>query len=99
MGERSRLMKNKRRARLYGFIAIAFLAFLGALVLGLSVFGIDLRGTEGGPVGRVEAPATPDSSEQMERAAEAEAAYMARSRQAAAEQARKQAAAQRAVEA
>jgi sortase A len=90
-------MKNRRRARLYGFIAIAFLAFLGALVLGLSVFGIDLMGTEDGPVGRVEAPATPDSSEQMERAAEAEAAYMARSRQAAAEQAREQAAAERAA--
>ena len=92
-------MKNKRRARLYGFIAIAFLAFLGALVLGLSVFGIDLMGTEDGPVGRVEAPATPDSNEQIERAAETEAAYVARARQAAAEQARKQAAAQRAVEA
>jgi sortase A len=90
-------MKNRRRVRLYGFIAIAFLAFLGALVLGLSVFGIDLMGTEDGPVGRVEAPATPDSSEQMEQAAETEAAYVARARQAAAEQARKQAAAERAV--
>ena len=92
-------MKNKRRARLYGFIAIAFLAFLGALVLGLSVFGIDLMGTEDGPVGRVEAPATPDTNEQIQRAAETEAAYVVRARQAAAEQARKQAAAQRAVEA
>jgi LPXTG-site transpeptidase (sortase) family protein len=90
-------MKSRRRARLYGFIAISLLAFLGALVLGLSVFGIDLLGTGDGPVGRVEAPATPDSTEQMERAAEAEAAYVARARQAAAEEARKQAAAERAV--
>lgn len=90
-------MKSRRRARLYGFIAIAILAFLGAVVLGLSVFGIDLLDTGSGPVGRVEAPATPDSTEQMERAAEAEAAYVARARQAAAEEARKQAAAERAV--
>src|ERR671911_2712612 len=97
MGERSRLMKHRRRVRRYGFIAIAFLAFLGVLVLCLSVFGIDLLGTEDGPVGRVEAPATPDSTEQVERAAEVEAAYVTRARQAAAEQAREQAAAERAV--
>lgn len=90
-------MKHRRRVRRYGFIAIAFLAFLGVLVLCLSVFGIDLLGTEDGPVGRVEAPATPDSTEQVERAAEVEAAYIARARQAAAEQAREQAAAERAV--
>lgn len=90
-------MKHRRRVRRYGFIAIAFLAFLGALILSLSVFGIDLLGTEDGPVGRVEAPATLDSTEQVERAARAEAAYSARARQAAAEQAREQAAAERAV--
>jgi sortase A len=90
-------MKHRRRVRRYGFIAIAFLAFLGVLVLCLSVFGIDLLGTEDGPVGRVEAPATPDSTEQVERAAEVEAAYVTRARQAAAEQAREQAAAERAV--
>ena len=90
-------MKHRRRVRRYGFIAIAFLAFLGVLVLCLSIFGIDLLGTEDRPVGRVEAPATPDSAEQLERAAEVEAAYVARARQAAAEQAREQAAAERAV--
>jgi sortase A len=90
-------MKNRRRVRLYGFIAIAFLAFLGALILGLSVFGVDLLGTEDGPVGRVEAPATPDSTEQLQKAAQDEAAYVARARQAAAEQAKEQAAAERAV--
>jgi LPXTG-site transpeptidase (sortase) family protein len=83
--------------RRYGFIVIAFLAFLGVLVLCLSVFGIDLLGTEDGPVGRGEAPVTPDSTEQVERAADVEAAYVTRARQAAAEQAREQAAAERAV--
>jgi sortase A len=97
MGDRARTMKNRRRVRLYGFIAIAFLAFLGALILGLSVFGVDLLGTENGPVGRVEAPATPDSTEQLQKAAQDEAAYVARARQAAAEQAKEQAAAERAV--
>jgi sortase A len=92
-------MKNRRRVRLYGFIAIAFLAFLGALILGLSVFGVDLLGTENGPVGRVEAPATPDSTEQVQRAAQEEAAYITRARQAAAEQAAKEQAAERAVRA
>ena len=83
-------MKYRRRVRLYGFIAVAFLAFLGALILGLSIFGIDLLGTNDGPIGRVEAPATPDSTEQLQRAAQDEASYVARARQAAAEQAAKQ---------
>ena len=90
MGDRARVMKHRRRVRLYGFIAIAFLAFLGALVLGMSIFGIDLLGTGDGPVGRVESPATPDSSEQLQKAAQDEADYVARARQAAAEQAAKQ---------
>jgi sortase A len=89
MGDRARTMKNRRRVRLYGFIAIAFLAFLGALILGMSIFGINLLGTDG-PVGRVVAPATPDSTEQVQRAAQDEADYVARARQAAAEQASKQ---------
>ena len=83
-------MKYRRRVRLYGFIAIAFLAFLGALILGLSIFGIDLLGTSDGPIGRVVAPATPDSAEQVQRAAQDEADYVARARQAAAEQEAKQ---------
>jgi sortase A len=91
-------MKNRRRVRLYGFITIAFLAFLGALILGMSIFGINLLGTNDGPIGRVDAPATPDSADQLQRAAQDEAAYIARARQAAAEQAAKeQAAAERAV--
>ena len=80
-------MKFRRRMRHYGFIAVAFLAFLGALILGLSIFGIDLLGTSDGPIGRVVAPATPDSAEQVQRAAQDEADYVARARQAAAEKA------------
>jgi sortase A len=103
MGDRARTMKNRRRVRLYGFITIAFLAFLGALILGMSIFGINLLGTNDEPLGRVEAPATPDSTEELQRAAQDEAAYIARARHAAAEQAAKeqaakeQAAAERAV--
>jgi sortase A len=90
MGDRARTMKYRRRVRFYGFIAIAFLAFLGALILGLSIFGIDLLGTTDGPIGRMVAPAIPDSAEQVQRAAQDEADYVARAKQAAAEQATKQ---------
>jgi LPXTG-site transpeptidase (sortase) family protein len=90
MGDGPRFLKNRERVRLYGFIAIAFLAFLGALILGMSVLGINLLGTDG-LVGRVVAPATPDSAEQAQRAAQEEAAYVARAKQAAAEQAAKNA--------
>src|SRR5215213_1803996 len=90
MGDGQRFLKNRGRVRLYGFIAIAFLAFLGALILGMSVLGINLLGTDG-LVGRVVAPATPDSAEQAQRAAQEEAAYVARAKQAAAEQAAKNA--------
>jgi len=90
MGDRVRTMKYRRRVRLYGFITIAFLAFLGALILGLSIFGIDLLGTNDGPIGRVDAPATPADSTDLQKAAQDEAAFVARARQAAAEQAAKQ---------
>jgi sortase A len=90
MGDGPRFLKNRERVRLYGFIAIAFLAFLGALILGMSVLGINLLGTDG-LVGRVVAPATPDSAEQAQRAAQEEAAYVAGAKQAAAAQAAKNA--------
>ena len=90
MGDRARTMKNRRRVRLYGFITIAFLAFLGVLILGMSIFGIDLLGTNDGPIGRVDAPATPADSTDLQKAAQDEAAFVARARQAAAEQAAKQ---------
>src|SRR5215208_4994882 len=90
MGDRARTMKNRRRVRLYGFITIAFLAFLGVLILGMSIFGIDLLGTNDGPIGRVDAPATPADSTDRQKAAQDEAVFVARARQAAAEQAAKQ---------
>ena len=90
MGDLQRFLKNRERVRLYGFIAFAFLAFLGALILGMSVLGINLLGTDGW-LGRAVAPATPDSAEQAQRAAQDEAAYLARAKQAAAEQAAKNA--------
>jgi sortase A len=97
MGDRSRILKNGRRGRLYVLIAGAFLAFLGVLILGASIFGVNLLGTDD-PVGRVDAPATsPDSTEQLQRAAQDEAAYVVRARQAIAEQAAKDAAAERAA--
>src|SRR5215207_9277958 len=83
MGDRVRTMKYRRRVRLYGFITIAFLAFLGALILGLSIFGIDLLGTNDGPIGRVDAPATPADSTDLQKAAQDEAAFVARAEQAA----------------
>ena len=96
MGDRSRI-KNRRRARLYVLIAGAFLAFLGVLILGATILGVNLLGTDA-PLGRVESPATPsDSGEQLQGAAQEEAAYVARARQAAAEQAAEDAAAMRAV--
>ena len=98
MGDRPRISKNRQRVRLYVLIAGAFLAFLGVLILGASILGINLLGTDG-PLGRVNTPETPsESAEQLQRAAQDEAAYIARARQAAAEQAAKeQAAAERAV--
>jgi sortase A len=98
MGDRPRILKNRQRVRLYVLIAGAFLAFLGVLILGASILGINLLGTDG-PLGRVNTPETPsESAEQLQRAAQDEAAYIARARQAAAEQAAKeQAAAERAV--
>ncbi len=98
MGERSRRRKERQRVRLYGFIAVAFLAFLGAVILGMSIFGIrpfglDLLATDGS-VDRVDAPVTAtDTTEQLERAARDEASYVAGAKQAASEQAAKQAAA------
>ena len=97
MGDRSRILKNGRRGRLYVLIAGAFLAFLGVLILGATILGVNLLGTDA-PLGRVESPATPsDSGEQLQGAAQEEAAYVARARQAAAEQAAEDAAAMRAV--
>jgi sortase A len=83
MGDRPRILKNRQRARLYVLIAGAFLAFLGVLILGASILGINLLGTDE-PLGRVNTPQTP--SESAGQAAQEEAAYIARAKQAAKEQ-------------
>jgi LPXTG-site transpeptidase (sortase) family protein len=83
MGDRPRILKNRQRARLYVLIAGAFLAFLGVLILGASILGINLPGTDE-PLGRVNTPQTP--SESAGQAAQEEAAYIARAKQAAKEQ-------------
>jgi LPXTG-site transpeptidase (sortase) family protein len=90
MGDRQRFLKSRGSVRFYSFIVVAFLAFLGAIILGMSILGINLLGTEG-PVGRVLAPATPDSAEQAQQAERDDAAYVARAKQAAAAQAAKNA--------
>jgi sortase A len=79
MGERQRILKNRRRTRLYGLVAAAGLVLFGALLLGINIL------TSDEPVERVATPASvPDPAEQA-RAAQQEAAFMASARQAAAE--------------
>jgi sortase A len=88
MGERSRIMKSKRRMRLYSFIAAAGLALLGALLIGINVLTSDKtveRGISPSPVDERAAAELQESARQ-------EAAYMANARQAAAEAAREAAA-------
>jgi sortase A len=83
MGERQRIMKNRRwRTRLYTLVAAAGLVLFGALLLGINIL------TSGGPVERVATPASVPDPEELERAAQQEAAYFASARQAAAENAR-----------
>jgi sortase A len=85
MGERSRLLRGKRRVRLYALVVASCLAFFGVLLLGISVLG-----ASDGLLGRVTDPTTtserdPSSefaTEELERAAEQEAAYMASALQA-----------------
>jgi len=79
MGERQRILKNRRRVRLYGLAAAAGIILFGALLLGINIL------TSDEPVERVATPASvPDPGEQA-RAAQQEAAFMANARQAAAE--------------
>jgi sortase A len=64
MGERSRIMRDKRRKRLYALVAAAGLTLFGVLIVGLNVIGTNLGlnvlGASGEPVQRV---ATPNASE------------------------------------
>ena len=93
MGERSRIMRGKRRTRLYALVAAAYLAFFGVLFLGVNVFGAG-----DGLLGRITAPVTTSdrdptsdfAADELQRAAEQEANFLASGRQAAAEQAAKE---------
>jgi sortase A len=85
MGERSRLLKGKRRVRLYALVVASCLAFVGVLLLGISVLG-----ASDGLLGRLTDPTTTSerdptsefAAEELQRAAEQEAAYMASALQA-----------------
>ena len=79
MGERQRILKNRRRTRLYGLAAAAGVILLGALLLGINVL------TSDEPVERVATPASVPDPDEQARAAQQEAAFMASARQAAAE--------------
>ncbi len=86
-------MRNKRRTRLYALVVAACLAFFGVVLLGISVWG-----PSDGLLGRITAPSTTSdrdpinefAAEELERAAEQEANFLASARQAAAEQAAKE---------
>ncbi len=79
MGERQRILKNRRRTRLYGLVAAAGLVFFGALLLGINILTSDK------PVERVATPASVPDPDELGRAAQQEAAFMASAMQAAAE--------------
>jgi sortase A len=83
MGERQWIMQNRRRTRLYALIAAAGLILFGAILLGINILS-----TSDQPVGRVFSPSVSGptdeaSAAQLKKAAEEEAAYIARARQAA----------------
>jgi sortase A len=79
MGERQQILKNRRRTRFYGLVAAAGLVFFGALLLGINILTSDK------PVERVATPASVPDPDELGRAAQQEAAFMASARQAAAE--------------
>jgi LPXTG-site transpeptidase (sortase) family protein len=79
MGERQRIMKSRRRTRLYGLIAATGLILFGALLLGINIL------TSEEPVERVATPASAPDPDEQARAAQQEADFMAGARQAAAE--------------
>ena len=79
MGERQRIMKSRRRTRLYGLLAATGLILFGALLLGINIL------TSEEPVERVATPASAPDPDEQARAAQQEADFMAGARQAAAE--------------
>jgi sortase A len=82
MGERTQIMKQRRRTRLYALVAAAGLVLFGALLLGINIL------TSEEPVERVATPASVPDPEEMSRAAQQEADFVAGARQAAAEAAK-----------
>jgi sortase A len=86
MGERQRIMKNRRRTRLYALICAAGLVLVGALLLGINIL------TNDEPLQRVATPSSVPDPEEMGRAAQQEAEFVADARQAAAAAAAKEAA-------
>ena len=91
MGERSWIMRSKRRARLYGLIAAAGLILFGALLIGINILASERT------VDRVTTPASAPNAEDQGKVAQQEAEFVAKARQAAAEQAKKEAAKQNAA--
>jgi sortase A len=79
MGERQRIMKSRRRTRLYGLLAATGLILFGALLLGINIL------TSEEPVERVTTPASAPDPDEQARAAQQEADFTAGARQAAAE--------------
>ncbi len=72
-------MKNRRRTRLYGLVVAAGLVLFSALLLGINIL------TSEKPVERVSTPASVPDPDELGRAAQQEAAFMASAMQAAAE--------------
>jgi sortase A len=80
MGDRSRILKSRRQMRLYTLVAAAGLILFGALLLGINILTGDQQ---------AERAATPDFSnesatEELQRATQQEADYLANAMQAAA---------------
>jgi sortase A len=81
MGERQQVLKKKRQTRLFALIAAAGVVLFGALLLGINIL------TSDEPVESVDTPASVADPEEMARAVQQEADYLARARRAAAERA------------
>ena len=84
MGERSRILRDKRRKRLFAFVAAACLVLFGALLVGINVQGTS------GERERAGAPDLSTGTGELQKAAVQEAAFVASARKAAAEEAARQ---------
>jgi sortase A len=92
MGEERGLLKSRGWIKLYALVGVAGLILFGALLLGINILASDA------PVERAVTPDTDlvNESQELQRAAEQEAAFMASAMKAAAENAAKQRPAERA---